>query len=225
MLLKQLVLAFALFSANYFATTSIAQETDATKTMKPKEIVKDAKMAKEPKDMTLVDQKSSLTDAPEWMKYGVPGENHKALDMLAGKFTYTMKHWASAKAKPETSTGTSDAKWILNGRYLQETIEGKMGDQPFSGISILAYDNYRQEYQSIWIDSVSTGMWYMAGKGDKKSYGMSGVGGNPMTGEQEHKFRSVTKVKSANEHTYEMYSYDKDGKEFRSMEIVYKRAK
>ena len=38
-------------------------------------------------------------------------------------------------------------------------------------------------------------------------------------------FRTITRIIDENTHTYEMYMNDKDGEEFKSMEITYQRKK
>jgi hypothetical protein len=129
------------------------------------------------------------------------------------------------KGKAFESSGTAETKWILNGRYLQQDFEGKMGDTPFTGLGITGYDVFRKEYQTVWMDSGSTGMWYGSGKGTKKSFETSGTGSDPMHNDLNRPYRMVTKIVNNNEHTFEMYSKDKDGKEFRCMEIRYKRTK
>ena len=217
---KIVILAIALISANYVATRSVAQET-TDKTIKPKEMVKDTK------DMTLVDQKSSQTDAPEWQKYAVPNEAHKALDAIAGKFSYTSSYRMDPKGKWEISTGTSESKWILDGRFVQQQFEGKMGEQPFTGIGITGYDTFKKEYQSIWMDSVSTSMFFSSGKGaaNYKSFETSGTMTDAMRNDPNRYARTVTKIVNNNEHVFEMYSKDSAGKEYRCMEIKYKRMK
>lgn len=217
---KVIALCAALLSANYIATRSVAQET-TNKTAKPKEMVKDTK------DMTLVDQKNSQTDAPEWQKYGIPGEAHKALDAIAGKFNYTSSFRMDSKGKWITSSGTSESKWILDGRFVEQQFEGKMGDHPFTGIGITGYDTFRKEYQTVWMDSTTTSMFYSAGKGatDFKSFETTGLMSDPMRNDPNRTARTVTKILNANEHVFEMYSKDSAGKEYRCMEIKYKRVK
>jgi hypothetical protein len=164
---------------------------------------------------------------PEWMKYTTPGEGQKALNDTVGKFNYTMRWWAAPDAKPEESKGTSTSKWILNGRFVQQEVKGKAMGQEFNGLGFTGYDNYKEEYQTTWMDSMSTSMMNMAGKMDpaKKSISMSGTMSDPMKGDKNAWARSETRVVSKNEHVFEMYSKDKNGKEFKTMEMVYTRAK
>ena len=54
------------------------------------------------------------------MKAGAPGEFHKHLQPLIGKWSTTTKYWFTPEAPPEQSTGTIDRKWILGGRFVSE---------------------------------------------------------------------------------------------------------
>src|SRR5688572_3707115 len=53
-----------------------------------------------------------------FMQYSTPGDAHKKLGQLAGKWKYTSKWWETAESKPEESKGTSDMKMIMGGRFL-----------------------------------------------------------------------------------------------------------
>ncbi|MGE0764747.1 MAG: DUF1579 domain-containing protein [Bdellovibrionales bacterium] len=163
---------------------------------------------------------------PQWMKYTTPAEGHKAVKDLTGKFNYTMKWWASATATPELSKGTSRNKWVLGDRYLQQEVKGTAMGQPFNGIGFLAFDNFRGEYQSIWMDDMSTSILNTSGKMDPatKAITQTGTASDPMKGDKNAWFRTELKLIGKNEHIYEMYSKGTDGKEFKSMEINYKRA-
>lgn len=163
--------------------------------------------------------------APEWMKYTIPGEAHKTLDNTAGTFTYTMKMWEEPNGKVEEATGTSENKWILKGRYLHQTMKGKVMGQDFEGIAITGYDNFTGEYQTIWMDDMVTGMAWATGANSatSKTIKQAGAGSNPMKNEKIHKFRTETVIKNRNEHSYYMYANDKSGKEYKTLDITYKR--
>jgi len=164
--------------------------------------------------------------APEWMKYTVPGDGQKALNDTVGKFSYSMKWWNSADAKPEESKGTSVSKWVLDGRFVQQEITGKSMGQPFKGMGFTGYDNLKQEYQSTWMDSMSTAILYTAGPMTAaKTIEQSGTVSDPMKGEKNAAFKTQLKILSKNEHTFSMFSKGADGKEFKAMEISYKRIK
>ena len=160
----------------------------------------------------------------KWQEASTPNENHQVLQDLVGSWNYTMKFWMSPEAAPEESSGTSDVKSIMGGRFIEQTVNGTHMGQPFEGKGTVGYDNVKQEYQSIWIDSMGTGMMTASGSYDSAAKAMTEIGSFscPMKGGMMG-YRAVTKIIDENTHTYEMYMASPDGKEFRSMEITYTR--
>ena len=66
---------------------------------------------------------------------------------------------------PMESTGTCEQKLVLDGHYLQQIYTGDMMGAPFTGINLLGYNNHTRKYESVWIDSMSTAIYYFVGKG------------------------------------------------------------
>ena len=62
----------------------------------------------------------------------------------------------------QESTGTSENKMILGGRYLEQHYDGTMMGQPFCGIGY-GFDNYKKKYVATWIDSMGTGILVTTG--------------------------------------------------------------
>ena len=159
-------------------------------------------------------------------KYGTPGEHHKLLDPGIGKWNLTATLWTEPGAEPQISTGTSECKWILGERYVQENITGEVGGSPFHGLGFTGYDIVKQKYFSFWIDDISTS--YLTSEGTVDSTGrvftMSGSYDDPMSGKKNRKFKGVTRVIDDNNRLYEMYEYDASGNEWESLEIKYIRA-
>ena len=162
----------------------------------------------------------------KWQEYSTPGEGHKALEPLVGKWDYTVTWWETPDSQPQKSNGTSEVKWIMGGRFLEQTAKGTAMGQEFQGMGIMGYDNMTKEYSGIWIDNMGTGMMTSAGSYDPstKSFTEKGSFSCPQEG-GEKSFRGVTTLTSPDKYTYEMYAADKDGKESRMMEIVYTRKK
>jgi Protein of unknown function (DUF1579) len=160
------------------------------------------------------------------MEYATPGEGHKALEPLVGNWDYTVTWWETPDAKPQKSTGTSEAKWIMGGRYLEQTAEGMSMGQEFKGMGIMGYDNMEKEYNGVWIDNMGTGMMTSTGSYDPaaKSFTEKGSFTCPQEG-GEKSYHGVTTLINPDKYTYEMYVAGKDGKEVRVMEIVYTRKK
>jgi len=161
----------------------------------------------------------------KWQEYATPGDNHKLLEPFVGSWDYTVRWWMSPEAKAEESTGTSDVKWIIDGRFLEITAIGTTKEQPFKGMGITGYDNAEKKYKSVWIDNMGTGMMVANGTYDPstKTFVEKGKFTNPVRGEES--YRGVTKIINDDKYTYEMYTAGPDGKEFRNLEIVYIKKK
>ena len=159
-------------------------------------------------------------------EYSTPNENHKVLDHFVGSWEYSLKWWKASDAPAEESTGTNEVKWIMDGRFIEQTTIGSIMNQPFEGRGIMGFDNLKKEYTSIWLDNMATGIMISSATYDAATQTFSEKGSfscpivnGPMS------FRTITRIIDENTHTYEMYMNDKDGEEFKSMEITYQRKK
>jgi hypothetical protein len=106
--------------------------------------------------------------------------------------------------------------------HTKSTFDG----MPFEGMSIVGYDNMKKKFVSNWIDNMGTGILSGHGTYDEstKTFNYEMKGPDVMTGKYE-KMRSIEKLLSKDEWVTEMFRVLPDGKEIKSMEITYKRAK
>ena len=158
-----------------------------------------------------------------WQAYASPNDNHKVLNPLVGTWSHVVKWWMTPDSQPETSKGTSEIKWLMSGRYLQHAVKGTSMGQPFEGMSLTGFDNGKQAYQTIWMDNMGTGMMIGEGTYDpsKKTLTDQGHFTDPMIGQRS--YRGVVTFIDDDHYSYEMYVADKNGNEFRMMEIMYTR--
>jgi len=168
------------------------------------------------------------TDDPmlaKMMEFGTPGPSHKVLDAKVGKWSAKVK-MISPDSPPTESAGTSEVKWIMDGRYLQDTYTGDFMGQPFHGMGTTGFDIMKKKYVGTWIDSMSTAIAMSEGTYDaaKKTFTYSGESPDPMAGKYV-KSRTVETWTDADHWTMQYYSPGPDGKELMSMEIQYSRAK
>lgn len=159
-----------------------------------------------------------------WTKAGAVGEQHKILAQMSGKWKTTSKYWHSANATPEETKGTDNSKVIFGGRFIQSEFKGKAMGQNFEGMGLNGFDNVSQTFESTWIDNMSTSIMKMTGTYDEatKTINQKGQFMDPVT-KQMKTSRGETKFVGKNEFMYTMYSTGDDGKEFKCMEISYKR--
>lgn len=157
-------------------------------------------------------------------KYATPGEHHKHLEMLAGKWSTASQFWPAPGAPVVESTGRAEHKMILGGRYLQTTYEGEFGGMPFAGTGVVAYDRYKQNYVETWGDTMGTMILVSEGSCDGRGTAriMKAEFDDPMTKRRVF-MRSVYRIEDANHYTLEMYHPAPDGQEYKAFEIVHTR--
>ena len=176
---------------------------------------------------------SGLTDesAPgeeEMMKMFIelakPGDAHRAMDPLVGEWDVDSKSWMGGP-EPIESKATSTTTWALGGRYVESRYSGtfEMGGatMPFEGHGVLAYDNFKKEYQSTWYDSLSTNIYWSSGSAseDGKTITLTGTWEGPM-GKVESKH--VYHIESNDTYTLTGYMSTPEGDQ-KQMELTFRR--
>jgi Protein of unknown function (DUF1579) len=158
-----------------------------------------------------------------YKKLGTPGSPHKMLGRMAGSWIAKIKSWMEPNKPPMESTGTSEQKMLLGGRFLQQEFTGDMMGSPFSGIGVAGYDNHTKKYVTTWIDSMGTAILFFEGSAsaDGKTITQESHYDDPVKGPM--KWRSITRIKDDDSFFFEMYGIDKTGKEEKMMEITYTR--
>jgi hypothetical protein len=158
-----------------------------------------------------------------YKKVGTPGEPHKLLARLEGSWTTRSRGWMEPDKPPMESIGACEQKLILGGRYLRQEYTGDMMGAPFTGLSFLGYDNHTKKYVSVWIDSMSTGIYYFEGtaSADGKTITQDCSYDDPVKG--PCLWRAVTRIKDDNNQEFEMYLTPKGGKEEKMMEMTVTR--
>src|SRR5262249_25590742 len=103
----------------------------------------------------------------DYAKMSQPGPEHKKLDPLAVSWTYVGKMWMEPGKPPTESKGTSENKWILDGRFLSQEVQGEMMGMKFSGRGLTGFDKAQGKYVGVWVDSFGTGYSTSIGTGDQ----------------------------------------------------------
>jgi hypothetical protein len=158
-----------------------------------------------------------------YKKAGTPGEPHKLLAKLEGSWITRSRGWMEPGKPPVESTGTCEQKLLLDGHYLQQVYAGDMMGQPFTGISILGYDNHTKKYESVWIDSMSTAVYFFEGTASKdgRTITQKCRYDDPVRGPSV--WRTVTRIKDDNTQEFEMFTTPKGKKEEKMMEMTITR--
>ena len=154
---------------------------------------------------------------------GRPGPGHKALEPLVGKWKAEVKCWHEPGEQAQVTQGRAEAKWTLNGRFLEEEFHGEMMGKPFEGCYFIGYDNTKQTYQSVWVSDTQTSMFVSEGRGENgnKVITQEGTSSCAATGRTNVPMRTVIRVLSNDKHTFEMFDGSKGNAKV--MEITYTR--
>ncbi|MDJ0975185.1 MAG: DUF1579 domain-containing protein [Planctomycetota bacterium] len=158
----------------------------------------------------------------EAMKMGMPGKHHEYIKAMEGEWTTDGTFYMQGQAVK--SKGTSSNKMINGGRFLLVHYNAPFAGMPFEGRAIIGHNNFKKQFESLWIDTFGSGM-------DIKT-GSCSEDGKTITfkGEWEFKWgtypvRQEFKILSADQHKLTSWSTQPDGKELKEMEIIYTRKK
>ena len=162
-----------------------------------------------------------------WQKASTPGPQHRQLaEHFAGTWTTKQTMWMDPSAPPMTEAGKATNTAMFGGRQLRMDFSGKFMGQPFQGMGYSGYDNVTGKYQGSWMDNMSTGQFLAQGDYDAASttYTYRGEMADVMKPGTMIPVREVVRVIDKDHHVMEWYE-TRDGKEAKSMQIEYARAK
>ncbi|MGH7128795.1 MAG: DUF1579 domain-containing protein, partial [Planctomycetaceae bacterium] len=155
-------------------------------------------------------------------QYAKPGPQHEELKALVG--TWDTEMTLFTPGEPQTSKGTAEFKFLLGGRYLEQTFRGKVAGEDFEGRGWTGYDNAKKKYVSVWIDSMGTGISQSEGQYDNESGQFVEIG-ETTSSMGTMKIKSVTKPMGDDKLLLTMYWVQDGGKEQKMMEVTYTRKK
>ena len=153
-----------------------------------------------------------------------PAEEHERLASLEGEWTVSGKFWSEPDGEAITATHASKMRMALGKRYLIEDLVGDLWGEEFRGIGITAFDNVEEQYITVWMDNLSTGILVLRGQYDlgEDAVIMTGEYTDPVTREKKS-LRSVERVTAEGTRVYEHWEVQGDGTELKVMELTYRR--
>jgi hypothetical protein len=217
--MKLNIWAGALVLAAVVAVASVAGADEAKKPATPAKA--SAQAAKTSDQAPAADEKAMME---AWAKIATPSDAHKWLEPLVGTWDAKITMWMTPGAPPQESTGTSENKWVLGGRFVEQRHEGSFMGQPFSGVGYTGYDNYKKKYIGTWMDTMGTMMMISQGDAAGKTLSMTSTIDDILTGKATT-VKMETKILAPDHHVIEMWGPDPSGKQYKTMEIHYTRKK
>lgn len=234
-------LAIMLALAGTLAPAALAQNTDPAKAQQDAKARADEAIKRAEKAMQDAEKAKSgqpgqpampemspeeLAMMQAWEAARTPGEHHKHLEAMAGEWEGTNSWWEAPDAPPTVSPVRTSSKMEMDGLFLISHHKGEMMGMPFRGLGTMGYNNTTKQYEGAWMDSMGSMTMFMTGTGseDGKVLKMESKFMDFITGEPTS-MKMTTTVIDADNYKWEMYGPGQDGKEFKMMEIVYKRKK
>jgi hypothetical protein len=160
----------------------------------------------------------------EMMKLAEPGEHHKIIGQMAGKWKVDVVYVMNG----QEGKGTADmeAKWILGGRWLQMQYESNFMGSPFTVVQHLGYDNVAKEHVEISMNTMATDLMVNRGPCSEGGKTISHKGTYPdIFTKGTMVMRTVYTIKSDDEFTIEWFEKRGDEKEVRAVVLTHKRVK
>lgn len=171
--------------------------------------------------------KRGLSDSemmPQWQVAMTPGAAHKRLAPLVGTFKAKTEFVMAPGLPPMIHEGTSENRFVLGGRYLEQTYRGMAMGMPFEGIGYTGYDNPSKRYVGTWMDTFGTGLMNSVGVGRPTDAKLSFVADAVEPSGKKIVFDAIIVIKNRDQHSYEMWTKAPNGKRFRNMIVTYVRA-
>jgi hypothetical protein len=161
--------------------------------------------------------------APEGELDG-PGPVHKQMEPLAGSWDVEVKFILDGKE--HTGKAKCEAKWILDGRFLQQEYKSNFMGKPFTVLQHLGYDNQKRKTIEIMMDSMGTGVIHNEGSisKDGKVITNEGESHDPATGKNT-KLRTVYTIADKDQFTLEWFKSGADGKDEKVVSMTHTRRK
>ncbi|HET6204629.1 MAG TPA: DUF1579 family protein [Planctomycetota bacterium] len=161
-----------------------------------------------------------------WTEACTPNENHKKLADWIGKWD-TKTTMTGMGAEPMVSTGTAEARWLLEGRWLQEEWTGEIMGKKTRGFVTMGYDNFKRKYVVSFVDSYQTTLNVAEGAFDQTGKVLLAYGwmDEPMTGEQDKMVKYVWRLLSPDKRIFEVHDLAIGESNTKVYEVEYTRRK
>lgn len=138
------------------------------------------------------------SDMPASARLALPGDQHRRLEPLIGRWKVEMKVWPRAGALPIVSSHMrAERAWVLGGRYLREELSGTFAGGDSRRVAMLGYNNLDERFELTTVDTFEPGqMWYAShdaqrGSGPILLHGASteaGMGASPTGRKRDLRF-------------------------------------
>jgi hypothetical protein len=161
-----------------------------------------------------------------WEQCTTPGPMHKQLERFLGKWKIEASMYGIA---PEAvkSEGTSEWRWLFEGRFIQQTWRSDVMGAPSGGQVTIGYDNFKQKFVTSDVNTFQTALLTSEGNFDQPgetliTYGFTD---SPITGECDRLAKYVWRFEGKDTFTFELHDPSAPAGNTKALEVVYTRQK
>jgi hypothetical protein len=153
-----------------------------------------------------------------------PTPQHELLKKDVGTWDGAVKSWTAPGAEAIESKAVEKNEMLPGDYWLVSRFEGAFGPIKFVGVGQWGYDPQEKKYIGTWIDNMSPYLMITKADYDPATKTITGTGEtrDPATN-KIMKTKSVARYVDDNTRTFAMYTDGPDGKEWKMLEIIYKR--
>jgi hypothetical protein len=158
------------------------------------------------------------------VRHAMPGEPHRLLDRLIGSWDTLTRYWPKPGVEAVESRGTGARRWILDGRFVLEELDGGNLALAFRGLGLFGFDAFAEKYTSAWVDTMNTSILTNLGAYNKTNDAVHFTGQykDPWSGLAKAE-RGVLRFVGKDQHVLDIYVTEPSGPERKMLEITYTR--
>jgi hypothetical protein len=158
-----------------------------------------------------------------YMAVSRPGAEHRWLDSLVGSWTVDL-HWLGAGQAETRTSGTSENRWILGGRFLLCESTAGEGPSRVDATTIYGFDNREKRFFSLAMHNLATSYLETSGSFDSvaQSFLLSGKERNEVTG-SVIVYRELLKIEGPDRYVLGVYLDVPGRAPLKVLEAVYTR--
>jgi len=176
-----------------------------------------------PRKKTAVPAMTQEAMMAAWQKAMSPGAGHARLEPMVGTWAARTTFTMGPDAPPQVSQAVSEHRWVLGGRYLEQSYRGASMGMLFEGLGYTGYDNIQGKYVGTWMDTFGTGFMNSVGVGKPSGTQIDFEAHSIEPSGKRIRFECRVLIQDRDHHSYEMWTRSPDGRRYRVMLGEYTR--
>lgn len=161
-----------------------------------------------------------------WLTVAQPGDMHQHLESLVGDWQAHIRLWLPGADTPSEDSGArATYRWALDGHWLRQELSGQLFLQSFQGMGFTGYDNFREQFVTLWMDNASTAAKVSHGEFDaeQRRWVYHGEVDDPLSDRRAMQVRYELDIIDRDHHRFRAFEITGDGGERPLMQVDYSR--